>query len=332
MKNKILAFTRKNVAWVILVVECIVFSILAPQFSRVANLMLICRQVAVSGIMAIGVAFVMIAGNVDLSTSSQVAFTGMLCAYLNVRMGWNFIPAALVAITANVLLMGCVNGFVVAYTNMPAMIASLGTMNIGSGLAYLISRGSNIFGLSDDAKIVGQNNIGGLVPVSILVMGVALIIGGFVLDKTRFGRTVFAVGSNKEAARLSGIHVKRVTILSFIICSIFVGLGGCVLMSRLNSGIPTAGSSLFLDVTIACVVGGISSAGGEGRLFGLLGGVLMMGAMSNGMSVLGLQDYWQNIVQGIVLIISVGADSYRRTMAAEKKAHVIRSSQKNEQK
>ena len=329
MKTKVLNFFRKNAAWVILICLILFFSIAAPPFRTVQNLMIIFRQIAVNGIMAIGLAYVLISGNIDLSTSSQVALTGMICASLNVKLGMHIIPAAILAIIINIVGIGLINGLVVAYTNMPAMIATLGTMNIGAGLAYLVNRGGNIFGLSDDARVLGQANIG-VVPVSMIIMFCAMIVGGFVLNNTRFGRFVFAIGSNKEAARLTGINTKKVTILSFLICSAFVGLGGVVLMSRLNSGVPTAGSTLFLDIVIAAVVGGISSAGGEGRIFGLLGGVLMMGVLSNGMSVMGLPDYFQSICQGAVLIVAVGLDSYRRTMAAERKAHVIRSSQKEE--
>lgn len=324
MRRKILGFAQKNAAWVILLVLVVVFSIMVPQFRTTNNLIIILKQVAVSGIMAIGVAFVLIAGEIDLSTSAQIALSGMVCSLLVVKVGMPIVPACLITILVTMLI-GLLNGTTVCYLHMPAMITTLGAMNIGNGIAYLVNGGKTVYGLPASATFIGQASVG-RIPVSAIVMILAMLVGAFVLNKTRFGRLCFAVGSNAEAARLSGINVNLIKISVFLLCSAFVSIGGITLMARLNSGVPTAGSDLFLDVVIACVVGGVSSAGGEGRIFGLLGGVLVMGVLANGMSVMGLADYIQNICKGAVLIIAVGLDSYRRFAAAEKKAHVIRSS------
>ncbi len=328
--KKFRSFVQKNAAWVILLVLVAVFSILVPQFRTANNLIIILRQVAVSGTMAIGVALVLISGEIDLSTGSQIALSGMTCSLLVVKLGWHIVPAVLAAILLTMII-GLLNGLATCHLHMPAMIATLGTMNIGSGIAYLLNGGKTVYGLPASAKALGQASIGPI-PVSALVMIGALLIGAFVLNKTEFGRLCFAVGSNPEAARLSGINVKKIKIAGFLWCSIFCAIGGIILMGRLNSGVPTAGANLFLDVVIACVVGGISSAGGEGRVFGLLGGILVMGVLSNGMSVMGLADYIQDICKGVVLILAVGVDCYRRFAAMEKKAHVIRSSVKAENK
>lgn len=325
MKKKMMGFIQKNAAWVILLALVLIFSVLVPQFRTFNNLIIILRQVAVSGTMAIGVAMVLISGEIDLSTGSQIAISGMTCSLLVVKAGWSFLPAMLVAILLT-LVIGLLNGAATCYLHMPAMIATLGTMNIGSGIAYMLNGGKTVYGLTDAAKYIGQASIFGKFPVSALVMLIALMIGAFVLNKTKIGRLCFAIGSNADAARLSGINVTKIKMFSFLWCSVFCGIGGIILMGRLNSGVPTAGSDLFLDVVIACVVGGISSAGGEGRVFGLLGGVLVMGILSNGMSVMGLEDYIQNICKGLVLIMAVGIDAYRRFVASEHKAHVIRSS------
>ena len=277
--------------------------------------------------MAIGVAFVLISGEIDLSTGSQIAMAGMSCSLLLVRLGLPMWIATLASIIIT-LSIGLLNGAAVCFLHMPAMIATLGAMNIGSGIAYLMNDGKTVYGLPESAQFLGKASIVGNIPISIIVTIIALLIGSFILNKTKFGRQCFAVGSNAEAARLSGINVVKVKMFAFLICSFFVSIAGIVLMSRLNSGVPTAGSTLFLDVVIACVVGGISSAGGEGRIFGLLGGILTMGVLANGMSVMGLPDYIQSICKGIVFISTVGIDSLRRYTAAEKKAHVIRSSKK----
>ena len=324
--NKLLDIVKKNVAWVILLILVIAFSIMVPQFRTWSNFITILKQISVSGILAMGVSFVLIAGQVDLSTGSQIALSGMVCSLLVTKMELPFTVALLLAMAVNTATIGLINGFAVSRTHMPAMIATLGTMNIGAGLAFWSNDGKTVYGLPETAKIVGQSYIGPI-PVSFVVMVCALLVGAFILNKTSFGRKCFAVGSNAEAARLSGINVNFMIVMVYVICSMYASLAGVVLMSRVNSGVANAGQTLFLDVIIACVIGGISSAGGEGRIFGLLGGILTMGVLANGMGVMGLRDYIQDLCKGAVLIIAVGTDAYRRYVAAERKAHVIRSSQ-----
>lgn len=327
---KALNLIKKNAVWIILAILVAVFSILVPQFRTWNNFITILKQISVSGILAMGVSFVLISGQMDLSTGSQIALSGMVCSLLVTKAQLPFIPALLLAMLANTLSIGLINGVAVCTTHMPAMIATLGTMNIGAGLAFWSNDGKTVYGLPDDAKIIGQGSIGPI-PISAIVMLGSLLIGAFVLNKTSFGRKCFAVGSNAESARLSGINVTLITISAYLICSAYASLAGVVLMSRVNSGVANAGATLFLDVIIACVIGGISSSGGEGKVFGLLGGILVMGILANGMGVMGLRDYLQDLCKGAVLIIAVGTDAYRRYVAAERKVHVIRSS-KNMQK
>lgn len=329
--KKILGFVKKNASWVLLVTLVAVFSVLVPQFRTWNNFITILKQISVSGILAIGVAIVLISGQIDLSTGSQIAMSGMICSLLITKGNIPFIPALLLSMIITTLIIGLINGLTVSLTRMPSMIATLGTMNIGAGLAFWVNDGKTVYGLPESAKIIGQEYLGPI-PVSVIVMIAALLIGAFILNKTTFGRKCFAVGSNIEAARLSGINVKLITIMAFLICSLFASLAGVVLMSRLNSGVANAGATLFLDVIIACVIGGISSSGGEGRIFGLLGGILVMGVLSNGMGVMGLRDYIQDLCKGAILIIAVGTDAYRRFVTTEKKVHVIRSSQSTETK
>lgn len=329
--SKLSNFIKKNVAWVILLVLVAAFSILSPQFRQWSNFITILKQISVSGTLAMGVAFVLIAGQIDLSTGSQIALSGMVCSLLCVKAGLPFMVSLLIAMVVNILVIGLINGLAVSMTHMPAMIATLGTMNIGAGLAFWSNDGKTVYGLPDAAKIIGQGKIG-QIPVSFIVMVGALLIGAFILNKTVFGRKCFAVGSNPEAARLSGINVKLMIIAVYLICSAFASLAGVMLMSRVNSGVANAGSTLFLDVVIACVIGGISSAGGEGRVFGLLGGILTMGVLANGMGVMGLRDYIQNLCKGAILIIAVGSDAYRRFVLSERRTHVIRSSNTSNEK
>ncbi len=328
MKSKIMSFVRKNVSWVILVVLCVAFSIAVPQFRTIKNVMTIFKQISVSGICAVGICFVLICGEIDLSTSAQIALSGVICSLLVTRTSIPF-PLVILLTMLCTMLIGLINGSAVVFLHMPAMIATLGSMNIGNGITYMLNGGVAVYGLPPVATFIGQKTIGGF-PVSALLMGACMLLGAFILNKTKFGRLCFAVGSNAEAARLTGINVKLVKMAAFLLGSCFISIAGIVLMARINSGVPTAGADLFLDVVIACIIGGVSAAGGEGNFFGLLGGVLVMGVMANGMSVMGLQEFVQNICKGTIFILAVGVDSYRRFSLSERKAHVIRTSSGNQ--
>lgn len=316
---------RENASWLVFGVLLVLFSILSPNFRTMKNMITILRQVSVNGIAAVGLTIILIAGGIDLSTGSQCAFTGMVCALLMVNAGWGFIPAMIVSIVLNAAIFGLMNGLAIAHTNMPPLIATLGTMNIVKGAAFLVNGGYTVYGLPESSKFVGQSDVLGL-PVCVILLVIILIIGNFILNKTTYGRLIFAVGANKEAARLSGIPVKLITISAYVVGSLFIGLAGIVLMSRLNSGIPSAGSEIYIEVLAGCIIGGVSSKGGEGRVFRMIGGVLVMGVISNGMNVAGISEYWQYVAKGAILIISVGLDSYRSMVALEKKSHTIRSS------
>jgi len=319
---------RENASWIVFVVLLGLFSFLSPNFRTMKNMITILRQVSVNGIAAVGLTIILIAGGIDLSTGSQCAFSGMLCALLMVNAGWGFIPAMIVSILVNSAVFGLLNGLSIAHTSMPPLIATLGTMNIAKGAAFLINGGYTVYGLPDAAKIIGQSTVGKL-PVCVILLVIILIIGNFILNKTTYGRLIFAVGSNKEAARLSGIPVKLITISAYVVGSLFIGLAGIVLMSRLNSGVPSAGSEIYIEVLAGCIIGGVSSKGGEGRVFRMIGGVLVMGVISNGMNVAGMSEYWQYVAKGAILIVSVGIDSYRSMVALNKKSHTIRSSAAN---
>lgn len=322
---KIKKFIRENASWVFFIILMVMFSAISPNFRTVKNFLTILRQVSVNGIAAVGLTIILISGGIDLSTGSQCAFSGMVCALLMVNKGWGFIPAMIVAITLNAAIFGMLNGMAIAHTNMPPLIATLGTLNIVKGVSFLINDGFTVYGLPDAAKVIGQGSVG-IVPLSVVLLLVILVIGNFIMNKTPYGRLIFAVGANKEAARLSGIPVKMVTISAYVVGSLFIGLAGILLMSRLNSGVPSAGSEIYIEVLAGCIIGGVSSKGGEGRVFRMIGGVLVMGVISNGMNVAGMSEYWQYVAKGAILIISVGVDSYRSTVTRDKKSHTIRSS------
>ncbi len=317
-----------NATWVVLICLMVFFTILSPNFMTVKNMITVLRQVSVNGICAVGLAIILIGGGIDLSTGSQTAVAGMLCATLMVNHGWPVIPSFIIAIVVTALTVGTLNGMAVAYTGMPPLIATLGTQNVARGIAYLITDGYIIYNIPELAKVIGQGSIAKTVPYCVLLFIFILFVGDFILNKTSYGRMLFAVGSNKEAARLSGIPVKKIQISSFIVGSLFISLGGVVLMSRLNSGIPNVGTDIYIEILSACIIGGISSNGGRGNVFKMLGGVLIMGVISNGMNVAGISEYYQYIVKGSILLVSVGLDSYRTVIQTSRRSHVIRSAAK----
>lgn len=303
--------TRLYAAWFIVLALVIIFSLIEPQFRSFDNMMTILRQVSIVGIMALGMSFILITANIDLSIGSLVAFTGTLTALLIVNVGipiWIAIALGLVAAGA----IGAISGFILTLTNIPSLILSLGMMMVVRGAAYLLSGGVPVYGLPAEIAFIGQGFIGP-VPVPAVILVVLAVASAFVLNKTFFGRYIYAVGANAEAARLSGINVQLIQRSVFVIGGVIVGIAGIVMMSRVNSGQPSAATSLELDVLIACVIGGISARGGEGRIMGLIGGVLAMGILSNGMAVMGLSDYHQMLMKGAVLIVAVGLDYYLRT-------------------
>lgn len=324
---KIKSIMQKNASWVFLVVLVVLFSLLSKNFFTVDNAITILRQAAVNGIVAVGLAIILISGGIDLSTGSQTAVCGMICALLMVNHGWGFFPAMILAIVVNTIAFGLFNGLVIAHTNMSPLIATLGTMNIARGIAYLTNDGFTVYGLPESAKIIGQATIG-KVPVSVIVLIVSLIVGNFILNQTTYGRMLFAIGANGEAARLSGIPTKAIKVSAYVVGSLFISLGGIVLMSRLNSGIPSAGTEIYIEVLAGCIIGGVSAKGGGGNMFRMIGGVLVMTVISNGMNLAGISEFWQYVAKGGILVFTVGADSYRETVASEKRAHTIRSSVK----
>lgn len=321
---KIKKFFRQNASWVVLICLLLLFSILSPNFRTVNNFINILRQVAVNGIAAVGLAIILISGGIDLSTGSQAAVSGMLCSLLVVNAGWPTLPAIIAAVLINAVVFGLMNGCAIAFTEMPPLIATLATMNIARGVAYLVNGGYTVYGLPEGAKIIGQATLG-KIPVSTLLLLVILVIGHFILNHTTYGRALFAVGANKEAARLSGISSKAITISAYFVGSLFIGLGGVVLMSRLNSGMPTAGTDIYIEILAGCIIGGVSAKGGEGNVFRMIGGVLVMGVISNGMNVVGISEYWQYVAKGGILLVSVAIDSYRTLINARRKNFIISS-------
>ena len=306
-ENKVLNQIKSQAIWVVLVVLVIVFTIANPRFISPNNLLTLLRQVSMYGIASIGMTFVILLGDIDLSTGTVISFVNIICAYMMVNMGLHPVIAILVSLVAATLI-GVLNGFMVSTVGIPAIIATYATQTAFYGLALIICGGMPISGFSKGFAVIGQGYVG-IVPISVIIMAICFAIGSFILNKTYFGRYFYAVGGNVEAAKLSGIRVSRIKYLVFAISGFFAGLAGIVMLSRTASGNASSGADGFEFEVITCVVlGGVSVTGGVGRMSGVVAGTFIIGALKNGMVLMNVNSYVQKIVMGVVLALAVGFD------------------------
>ena len=313
--SKAMQFLRGQAIWLVFIVLAAIISIGNPRFILPTNLLTMLRQVAVWGIAAVGMTFVILLADIDLSTGSIISFVNILCAYLMVNTGMNMWLAILITLIAAVLIV-LLNGFMVATIGIPALIATFATQTAFAGLTLIICDGQPINSFTEAFKVFGQAKVGGLVPVPVIIMAVCFAIGSFILNKTYFGRYFYAVGGNIEAARLSGIRTGRVKYLAFALSGFFAGLAGLVLLSRTNSGMGNAGLGYEFKVITCVVLGGVSVAGGYGKMSGVVAGVFIIGALNNGMVLLNLNSWIQDIILGVVLALAVGFDCLQKKKRA----------------
>lgn len=292
--------------YAVLVVVIIVFGIMSDKFLTTSNMITICRQVSMLGIAAVGMMFVMLTGGIDLSVGSSITLFNILCAYLMVKSGLHPALAVLICIVL-VTCIGLFQGMLITYIKVPPLIATLAFMNILKGIAYVICEGLPINGFPEYFKILGQGYIG-FVPIPVIIMVIVFIIGRVVLYDLYIGRYIYSLGGNEEAAKLSGINVNRLKIMVYGTCGFFAGIAGMLFLSRLNSGSPTTGSGFEMDVITAVVLGGVSVSGGSGKISGVIAGVLIIGMLNNGLILIGVSDYWQWIIKGIILLLAVSLD------------------------
>ena len=300
--------------YLVLIALLILFAILKPRsFLSPENIFNILRQIAVVGIAAAGMTCVLLTGGIDLSVGSTIGMVGIITAlFISPGKGWGLgLPLGLLAGLCCGLLLGLANGFIVNKLKLVPMIGTLGAMTSVRGAAYLITEGKPVFGFPDGFEIIGQGYIW-IIPIPVIVMAVIFITTYILLNKMRIGRYIYGVGGNEEASRLSGIDVKKIKYFVYTYCGFCCAIAGIVLLSRTNSGTPKAGTNYEMDIITAVVLGGVSIKGGDGKITGVIAGVLIMGVLANGMIILGLSDYVQRVVQGLVLIAAVAFDVYAK--------------------
>lgn len=294
-----------------LILLCVFLTIATDTFFSVRNFLNILDQITVLGIMAVGMTFVILIGGIDLAVGSVMALTMMVLGYLNVEMGVAMgiaIPAALAAAALN----GLVAGVLITRFNVPAFIATLAMMSITRGLANMITNGQQIIGFPAWFNMSAIIRYGGFLTLTVALMLVVFVLG-LLYQRYRYGgRALYAIGGNPEVARLAGINVTFMTVMVYVVCSVLAGLSGIVLGARLDSVQPSSGVGYELDAIAAVVIGGTSLSGGTGGIGGTVIGVLIIGVLRNGLNLLSVSPFMQQVVIGAVIVLAVTAETFRK--------------------
>lgn len=308
------SYAQKYGILIALVLACVVLALINENFLSARNILNVLRQTSINGVLAIGMTFVILTRGIDLSVGSVVALTGVVAASFATTSTAGFIPGApypaLLALAIGVavgMLAGSVSGLIVARFRVPAFVATLGMLSAARGLTLLYSGGRPIPALTDTFRWIGTGDVLG-VPVPIFVLLAVFAGAHFVLTQTRFGRHVYAVGGNPHAAKVSGLPVTRIRFMVYVISGGLAGLAGMILAARTGSALPQAGIAYELDAIAAVVIGGTSLAGGVGRVSGTLIGALLIGVMNNGLDLMGVESYYQQVIKGFLIVAAVMLD------------------------
>lgn len=302
---------------VVLILLFILFSATTDSFLTVPNLINVIRQVSFTGIAAVGATMVLLIGGIDLSVGSVTALVGVIAAKVIIEAGYPPMAGIAAGITTGIAA-GAINGLIITRFRIPALITTLGTLTIFRGISFTLTGGLPVFGFPQEpflgfeegVQAIGKGYILGI-PVPVIIMVIVFILGYIFLYRTYFGRYIYAIGGNIETARLSGIRVRRIQLMVYIVAGLLAGIAGMIVMGRVNSGQPSVMVGFELEVITAVVLGGVSIAGGAGNLLGVILGVLIMGVLSNGLIHMNVTEYNQMVVRGLVLIIAVGIDQLR---------------------
>jgi ribose transport system permease protein len=297
-----------------LIVVFVFLSIASPVFLSADNLYNIGVQTSYTAVIAIGVTLVIITAGIDLSVGSVAALSGVVGVVLMAKAG---VPVVL-AILGGILVgaaCGLVNGLLVSVAGLNPFIATLGMLSVARGLVYIPTNAKSVFGVPDSFRLLGQGVIGSI-PIPIIVVAVVAVAGYVVLARTKLGRYAYAMGSNREAARLSGIPIRRYLTVVYVISGALAGFGGMIASSQVASGQPNFGIGLELDAIAAAVIGGASLFGGQGTVVGTLIGAFLIALIRNGSVLLDVNIYYQQVIIGVVIWVAVLWDQYRRRRLA----------------
>lgn len=304
-KSRSLERVRQYALIVALIILIVLFALISDHFFTANNFLNIARQVSITAIVAVGMTFVIITGGIDLSVGSVLALTGIAAAFTLDATG-NVMLAVLAGIAVGGLV-GLINGFLTSVGKISGFIATLAMMGIARGVAFIVTGGNPVTASEPGFKFLGSGSVFGIA-VPVLIMICVAVLGWFLLNKTKFGRYVYAIGGNMTAAQWTGVNVKLIQGAVYTIIGFLAGLAGVLLAARLGSGQPGAGNGFELDVIAAVILGGSSLAGGKGRISGTLIGVLIIGVLNNGLTLMNVSTYWQMAVQGVIILLAVLMD------------------------
>jgi ribose transport system permease protein len=283
---------------------CLVLSLVAPNFSTAGNLRNVLWQVTAIGIIAIGQTFVILTGGIDLSVGGIAALSAMVGGLLMTRNGGQDVAIGLISTLLVGLLIGTVNGLIVAYGRLAPFIVTLGMLSITNSLTYVISDAKSIVGLPDAYRFWGRGEPFGI-PLYLITFVVLFVLGQLMLARTKPGRFLYAIGSNEEATRLSGVNIRAYKTLPYAITGLLCAIAAIILSGKLGAIDPDTGTGLELKTIAAVVIGGTSLFGGKGSLYGTLIGVFLIGILNNGLNLLRVNAFWQGTAVGVVIILSV---------------------------
>jgi len=305
---------------ILLIVVVAFFSITSNSFFATKNMLNILRQVSVLSILSAGMTYVIISGGMDLTVGSLLGLTGVVCAKFLVEMQLNPIIAILLTMVI-VTLFGTLTGILIVKLHVAPIVITLGMMTVARGLAYIFSGGIPIYKIPESVVFLGQGKIGPI-PVPVIIMLVIVLITNYILNNSYNGRYIYAIGGNEEAARLAGISVDKLKVSLYTISAFLSSIAGIILMARISSGSPQSGTGTEMDVVTAVVIGGVSINGGKGKITGAFMGALIIGVLSNGLTMLNIGEYYQQVIKGVVLILAVAFDTFSNTDKIKKlKSH-----------
>ena len=298
----------------ILLVICVFATILSPSFLSVTNLFNVFKQITVAGIVGCGMTFVILTGGIDLSVGSILGLSGVLASGVMVSTG-NTAVAVAVSLTVGIAC-GAVNGFFVSVCGIPPFISTLGMMTLLRGVILVYTKGSPIPIKSDAYKFFGKGSIAGI-PVPVIILIIVFLLAHYILTQTSYGRSVYAVGGNREAARLSGIRVKTSEFLVYTLNGLMCGMAGLILTARLGSAQSTSGTGIEMDAIAAVILGGTSLSGGVGFVLPTVVGAMIMGIIDNILTLMNVNPHATNIVKGAVILIAVLVDKKVKDLSAK---------------
>lgn len=291
-----------------LAVLCIVTGIINPVFFSASNLIDLARSVSFLLIVSVGITYILLGASLDMSIGSVMGLGGAVCGLCLVsnRPIWLAIVMGLLAAAS----VGIINAVLILNFQIPALIATLGTMYMARGIVNVMTKGEPYYPLPEGFKVLGQGTVAGI-PYSVFIAVIVVIVGHFVIKKTPYGRSLMAVGGNREASRVSGIDVKKVLFSSHVLVSLLAGFVGIIMAARLSSAQPNAGEGWEMTAVAAVIIGGTSMYGGYGSVLGTILGCALMETISNAMVLLHVSVYWQKITVGIIMVAAVGMDTFR---------------------